>query len=283
MEIALWTLSKKLEIGFELDLWPNQLVSYVLFWMHSLTNHMNSNRVAYMAPFIPHDQKGDVLVLNKLYYSQKNERTRGLVFTSYVDYGRLALIKANLVILWMLDQAGALKRFMNERELELAYDAKVYLPFSEFFFIKRQRYHDAKKEMQQQIEALGASVSSADQNAEILMKVKAELFEASKDVNVAAKEVIEPEHEKTELANLAKVSGGNPGACQPVAGGHEAGRQEGRAEGDEVRGRVLEGIQSADSETAELITPFDDPSSRPPCRSASRAAACLPPSRLPSS
>lgn len=37
------------------------------------------------------------------------------------------------------------------------------------------------------------------------MKVKAELFEASKELNIGVKDVIAPESEKTALASLAKV------------------------------------------------------------------------------
>lgn len=205
MELALWTSSKKLEIGFELDLWPTQLVPFVLFWMHSMTNHMNGNRVAFLHPFSPYERKVELLALNKFYYDEKTARGRGFIYASYFDFGRLALMKANLVIVWLLEQAGAVKRFMNERELELAYDAKIYLPFADFFFIKRQRFYEAQKEINDQITALGANVIYSKKNTEILMKVKGELFEASKDLNLASKEILENETEKTEIANLAKV------------------------------------------------------------------------------
>lgn len=162
MELALWTSSKKLEIGFELDLWPTQMAPYVLFWMHSMTNHMNGNRIAFLHPFTPSGQVGDVLVYNKLYYSPDNPRTRGFIYASYFEFGRLALMKANLVILWLLDRAGAIKKFMNDRELELAYDAKVYLPFSDFFFVKKQRFHEAKEEIDKQINDLGKTVKTIE-------------------------------------------------------------------------------------------------------------------------
>lgn len=37
------------------------------------------------------------------------------------------------------------------------------------------------------------------------MKIKAELFEASKELSIGAKDVIAPESEKAALASLAKV------------------------------------------------------------------------------
>ena len=158
MELALWTSSKKLEIGFEIDIWPHQMVPYVLFWMHNITSHMNGNRVAFLAPFNPNDHKGDALVYNKMFYAQKSERTKGSILTSYIDFGRLALMKANLIMLWILNKEGAMKRFMTDRELELAYDAKIYLPFSDFFFIRRPVFKDATKEIDDQMSTMGATV-----------------------------------------------------------------------------------------------------------------------------
>lgn len=85
------------------------------------------------------------------------------------------------------------------------------------------------------------------------MKVKAELFEASKDLNAGAKEVLESEAEKNQVANLAKVISPNLGCYQPFSRSYEAGWQEGRPQGHEVHCRVLEGIQSADSKVGQLI------------------------------
>lgn len=158
MELALWTLSRKLEIGFELDLWPQQMMPHVLYWMHSITTHMNGNRVAFLSPFSPSDQTGNILTYNQLLYSQMKERARGFVFNAYFDYGRLTLMKANLVMLALLDKAGALRKFMTDRELELSYDAKIYLPFSEYFFIKRPRFNEAQGEIATLVKTLGESV-----------------------------------------------------------------------------------------------------------------------------
>jgi hypothetical protein len=158
MELALWTSSKKLEIGFEIDLWPTQIVPYVLFWMHNITSHMNGNRVAFLSPFTPNNHKGDALLYNKMFYSQKNERTKSFILESYVDFGRMALIKANLVMLWLLCQEGATKKFMTERELRLAYDAKIYQPFADFFFFKRPTFADASEDISQQIKSMGETV-----------------------------------------------------------------------------------------------------------------------------
>ena len=161
MEFALWSSSKKLEIGFEIDIWPAQLVPYILFWMHNITSHMNGNRVAYLSPFTPMDHKGDALTYNKVIYGQKNDRSRHSIVMSYIDYGRLALMKANLVILRLLDKAGAMKQFMTDKEIELTYDAKIYNPFSDFFFFKRQRYNEAKEEIEEQLKSLGDTVDIA--------------------------------------------------------------------------------------------------------------------------
>lgn len=131
----------------------------ILLWMYSLLGHLNSNRIAFMTPFNPHDNKGDALAYNKIVYeSEKSDRSREAKLESYFDMGRLACMKATMAILWILDHAGATRKFMTEKEIEMGYDAKVFMPFKDCFFVKKYSYQEAKDEIQKQVTALGETV-----------------------------------------------------------------------------------------------------------------------------
>lgn len=159
MELSLWASVKKLEIGFILNVWSPQLAPHILLWMYTLLNHLNSNRVASMPPFNPLNNKEDSLIYNKLIYNNnKSGRSRQAILDSYVDTGRLALMRATMIMLWILNEAGAGRKFMTEIEKELAYDAKILHPFRECFYIKKYTYAEANIEMKNQAEKMGESV-----------------------------------------------------------------------------------------------------------------------------
>lgn len=163
MELALWSFVKKFEIGFELDIWAGQMVPYVLLWMHTILTHLNGNRVSYLTPFNPLDHKDNALTFNQLMYSnQSTVRTKQAIFDSYIDVGRLALIKSTIVIFWLLDQAGAVRKFMSDKELELAYDANIYFPMKDCFFVKKYLFNEAREEINKQIQSLGVSVGETN-------------------------------------------------------------------------------------------------------------------------
>jgi hypothetical protein len=159
MELSLWASVKKLEIGFILNVWSPQLAPHILLWMYTLLNHLNSNRVASMPPFNPLNNKDDSLLYNKLIYNNnKSGRSRQAILDSYIDTGRLALMRATMIMLWILNEAGAGRKFMTDIEKELAYNAKILHPFRECFYIKKYTYAEANIEMKNQAEKMGESV-----------------------------------------------------------------------------------------------------------------------------
>lgn len=101
------------------------------------------------------------MLYNKLIYSNDaSDRSRLAILDSYVDVGRLALIRSTMLLLTILDKEGAVRSFMTEREKELAYDARILNPFKDCFYIKKYTFAEANQEIQNQMNKLGDTVIS---------------------------------------------------------------------------------------------------------------------------
>ena len=74
----------------------------------------------------------------KSYDERRQKQVSDLIFLE----AKIAYVKAVCQILLLLEEEGVLKKFMNDKELSMAYDAKIFNPFKDYFFIRKPHFSD---------------------------------------------------------------------------------------------------------------------------------------------
>lgn len=195
LEIWYWMSIKKLEIGFELDLWPTQLTQHVYFWMHILYSQWDKNRTATYKGFSFTATDEDSMIINKMLLDQCDASTKKRILQGYHMGAKITYLRSLSTVFHWLFQNNLLKKMMTDVEVHYAYDARLTLN-QDVFFLKSYTFQECQQEME---EPLKENASTG------LMGVKAQLFEASKVLGLAVKYLGLSEAENATLAGMSKV------------------------------------------------------------------------------
>lgn len=186
---------KKLEIGFELDMWPPQLTPHVYFWMHFYYTQWQKNRQPTYRNFDFRSVDEDSMAINKMLLDSCDEGTRKRILQGYHMAAKIVYLKSLYTLFHLLYKEELLKKMMTDVELGFAYDARLTLN-QDVFFMRGYSYQECITELE---EALKDGVQPG------LLAIKAELFEASKLLTSAAKHLDLPEPDKATLSSMSKV------------------------------------------------------------------------------
>jgi hypothetical protein len=196
MEIWYWMSIKKLEIAFELDLWPAQLTPHVYYYMHMYYTMWSKNRQPTYKGynFVTTDE--DSLIINKMLLDQCTDGARKRILQGYYMIAKIAYLKGLYTVFHFLYQNNLLKKTMKEIELGYAYDAKLTLN-QDVFFVSGLTYEECKSKLD---EELGTNPSAG------LLAIKTELFDTSKILQAALKHLGLAEADSALLTGMSKVT-----------------------------------------------------------------------------
>lgn len=186
---------KKMEIGFELDLWPTQLTAHVYFWMHILYSQWDKNRAPTYKGFALTATDEDSMIINKMLLDQCDASTRKRILQGYHMQAKITYLKSLSAVFHWLYQKNLLKKMMTELEVNHAYDARLTLN-QDVFFLKSYTFQECQAEME--------SLLKEDASAGLLA-IKLQLFEASKLLGLAVKYLGLTEEENAKLNGMSKV------------------------------------------------------------------------------
>lgn len=166
MEIALWVAAKKIEIGFETGLWSAQIMPYALYWFLQIINQSANYRENLIGKFTETEQQA--VAMNQYMLKSYDERRKKQVSDLIFMEAKIAYVKAVCQILLLLEEEGVLKKFMNDKELSMAYDTKIYNPFKDYFFMRRPNFSDCQKALRNQNIEYATSVNVCNKGCRLL-------------------------------------------------------------------------------------------------------------------
>ncbi len=157
--LALWTLSKKLQISFDLDMWPKQLYPFVFYMLDAISTEYQKNS-EFKTPYFDYlkDTENDK---NMLLFTAFNDVRKRVVVRCFENVAKIAFCKAMTKITYILAQVKVIKPMMTEEELRLAYDAKILYSMKDIFFVPRLDFNRAKAVIEKDL-VEGKSVRTAD-------------------------------------------------------------------------------------------------------------------------
>lgn len=149
---------KKLQIGFDLHMWPEQMFPYVFYMLETtLTDYQRNSE--FKTPYFDYLKNTDN-DRNVLLFDAFNETQRRVVVTCFENVAKIAFCKAMMKITYILAQAKVIRHMMSEEELKLAYDAKILLSFKDAFFLARSDFAKTKALIEKEL-AEGKTVRTA--------------------------------------------------------------------------------------------------------------------------
>lgn len=226
-EIALWMFRKKMEIGFEMDQWPDQLIPHVLFWWSVFIKDTNSTIYMQLFPFEYKDLSPDKVMINKLLLNSFDANKHKVLFKLYESHGLIMLLKAMGSVYHFLLAQGIVRSFLPEKELGFAYNAKLAGGFKEAFFLKKYTFEECNDEISQFYIHEGKTPS------ENLLTIKTHLFETSKFLQTALKHYSFNEERTEKLQALSKVGCTHSATPKFVPSSSKVSQQKRRLQGNQ--------------------------------------------------